>query len=289
MGNDGMLGLRRREMVISLASLFLGWLGGAKAAGRKFRDIKELRNYVMAVLAKEKGVSNVRPHPQYEENVLYDLNGMKVESDLTNLFGHLSLYPEENADVTIARWFNSVKESGGNGVKVDFIPVVRTKSYIAGIANLNRDVLVDRLLSDLQIIYMVDRSDSVSPVSLSEFPGKTATAVRKEAYDNARGWLNKIVSDDISGLGMLYYVEGNTMLSPSLILLSEFWESIKSRFPGNALIAIPRRDQLFIFDDSPEGRSVARKMIKVTVDESYGVLSSTLYARRGGKLMALAM
>ena len=275
-------------MVMSLAWLFLGWLGGAKAAGRKFRDIKELRTYVMAVLAKEKGVSNVTPHPQYEENVLYDLNGMKVESDLTNLFGHLSLYPEENADVTIARWFNSVKE-GGNGIKVDFIPVVRTKSYIAGITNLNRDVLVDRFLSDLQIIYMVDRPNSVSPVSLREFPGKTATAVREEAYDNARGWLNKIVSDDISGLGVLYYVEGNTMLSPSLILLSEFWESIRSRFPGNALIAIPRRDQLFIFDDSPEGRSVARKMIKVTVDEGYGVLSSTLYARRGGKFTALGM
>jgi uncharacterized protein YtpQ (UPF0354 family) len=280
--------LKRRELVVSFSALFLGWAGGAKAAGRKFRDIKELRDYVMAVLVKEKGVSNVRRHPRFEEKIIYTLNDIKIESNITNLFTYINGYPDENPDAVIAKWLQSAKESADSG-KAIFLPVIRTSSYTAEISRLNSDILSDRFLSGLQIIYMVDRPNSISPVSLGEFPGKAAGDIRKEAYNTIRQGLSKLVSDDISGLGMLYYVEGNTMLSPSLILLDEFWGSIKSRFPNNALIAIPRRDQLFIFDDTAEGRSVARKMIKVTIAEGYGVLSDGLYARRGGKIVALGM
>lgn len=279
--------LRRREIVMSLLSFFFGSLSGAKAAEPKFRDIRELRNYAVAFLVKQRGVSKIRLHPQFEEIVLYYLNNNKVESNLTNLFGYISINPDENVDKIIANWFESVREKNQDRPELNIIPTLRERSYIAEISNLRQGVLVDDFLNDVKIIYMVDRPKSISPVVLDELPGKTAADVRREAYDNARGWLNRIVSDDISGLGMLYYVEGNTMLSPSLILLSEFWDSIKFRFPKDALIAIPRRDQLFIFDDTAEGRSVARKMIKVTIDEGYGVLSSTLYARRGGKFMAL--
>lgn len=279
--------LRRRGLIImSLSSFLFGWLNGAKAVDRRFRDIGRLRDYVMAALVKEKGVSNVRRHPSSEEKILYNIDKIKTEMDLTNLFNYINTYPEDGVDVTISRWIQSSREKNAK-TGVDFIPVVRTAPYIADISKLNPDVLVDPFLSGLQIIYMVDRPNSVSPVSLGEFPGKTAGDIRKEAYDNLRRSLNKIVSDDISGLGMLYYVEGNTMLSPSLILLNEFWESIKPRFPNDTLIAIPRRDQLFIFHDTVDGRSIARKMIKVTLDEDYGVLSSALYARRGGKIIAV--
>jgi hypothetical protein len=75
------------------------------------------------------------------------------------------------------------------------------------------------------------------------------------------------------------------MLSTSLILLEEFWKSIEHRFPGDALIALPRRDQLFIFDEgNSAAKAVARRLIDVTIRENFNLLSHKLYARRSGKI-----
>jgi hypothetical protein len=75
------------------------------------------------------------------------------------------------------------------------------------------------------------------------------------------------------------------MLSTSLILLDEFWKSIQTRFPGDVLIALPRRDQLFIFDDDPQVEAAARRLIDVTTHDNFNLLSSKLYARRNSKIV----
>jgi len=78
------------------------------------------------------------------------------------------------------------------------------------------------------------------------------------------------------------------MLSTSLILLEDFWKSVARRFPGDVLIALPRKDQLFVFDDNPNARAGARRLIDETISEGFNLLSSGLYARRGGKIEAVS-
>ena len=76
------------------------------------------------------------------------------------------------------------------------------------------------------------------------------------------------------------------MLSTGLILLDEFWKSIETRFPGDVLIAVPRRDQLFIFDDgNSSAKALARRLIDVTTRENFNLLSEKLYARRNGEIV----
>ena len=104
---------------------------------------------------------------------------------------------------------------------------------------------------------------------------------------NVRKWLSRVKSDDRLRVTTLYFIEGNTLLSPTLILLDEFWASIKGRYPGDVLIAVPRRDQLFIFNDNAEGPALARRMIDVTFKDNLNLLSDRIYARRNGKIVAV--
>ncbi len=136
------------------------------------------------------------------------------------------------------------------------------------------------------ITYMVDRPDSMSPLGPKDVPDKDFQSLRRTALGNVQRWLPKVVSDGRLQHGMLYFVKDNTMLSPSLILLDEFWKSIETRFPDGVLIAIPRKDQLFIFDDGDAAvRFAARRLIDETIHENFNLLSPNLYARRGGKIV----
>jgi uncharacterized protein YtpQ (UPF0354 family) len=133
---------------------------------------------------------------------------------------------------------------------------------------------------------MVDRPDSMSPLAQKDVAGKDLQSLRKIALNNIRQHLTKVVADDQLKLGVLYFVEGNTMLSTGLVLIDEFWTSIEGRFPGDVLIALPRRDQLFIFEDgNSAARALARRLIGVTTRDNLNLLSQKLYARRGGKIV----
>ena len=59
------------------------------------------------------------------------------------------------------------------------------------------------------------------------------------------------------------------MLSTGLILLDEFWKVVAGHFRGDILIALPRKDQLFLFDDSDAAaRAIARRLIAATSSTS---------------------
>jgi hypothetical protein len=53
------------------------------------------------------------------------------------------------------------------------------------------------------------------------------------------------------------------------------------------LIALPRKDQLFLFDDKPEFHAGVRRLIDVTFQDNFNLLSPQLYARRNGKIEAV--
>ena len=131
---------------------------------------------------------------------------------------------------------------------------------------------------------MADRPDSIAPLEPEDVEGKDMASLRIIALDNQRRWLPKLVSDDSLKSGTLYFIEDNPMLSPTLLLLDDFWQSVAKRFPGDVIIALPRKDQLFLFDDNAQARIRALQLIDATFQEQFNLLSPVLYARRNGQI-----
>lgn len=281
---------RRRFFVAGLLGSMMAWLAPATAKSRAFKDVGELRAAVMASSKATRGISKVRPDPKDRAKFTAVVKGGTCASDVTNLFAYLSAYPDENADAEIARFVRALLACGKPQVKDDrIVAVIRTRGYVEDSKRSGLNVLHEPIGADLCVVYMVDLPDSMSPLDAKD-PHKPLKALRVLSLENVRKWLPHLVADHSLGAGSLYYVEGNTMLSPSLLLLDAFWTSIADRFPGDVLIAIPRRDQLFIFDDAgaAKNRESARRLIKVTIDEGFNLLSPQLYARRDGRIVAVS-
>lgn len=280
---------RRKLMVTGLASSLAAWLTSACTKGPVYNDTGKVREAVMASFRAAPGVTKVVADPFNGAKFTAVINGETITADVSELSGYLSAYPEENADEAIARFVRARLERQDVPVTDDMIVlVVRSRDYVEAAKRSGLDVLNEPAGADLFAVYMADRRDTMVLISAKDLPDKPLVEARKVALGNMRKWLPKVVADDTLGGGVLYYVDGNPSLSTGLLLVDEFWKSIEARFPGDVLVAIPRRDQLFIFDDSdPKTEAVARRLIKATYAEGFNLLSPRLYARRRGQIVAL--
>jgi uncharacterized protein YtpQ (UPF0354 family) len=163
--------------------------------------------------------------------------------------------------------------------EANLVAVLRDQAYVDHFNKIKGGLLKESFVDGLVIVYMADMPGSMSIVTRREFPRDVGEA-HNIALNNVRKWLSRVQSDDRLRVTTLYFIEGNTLLSPTLILLDEFWTSIKGRYPGDVLIAVPRRDQLFIFNDNLEGPALARRMIDVTFKDNLNLLSDRIYSRR---------
>ncbi len=116
------------------------------------------------------------------------------------------------------------------------VVVLLTRDYIDNGVQMGMEFVQEPLVGDLVLTYMVDMPDAMSPMSPDDAMGRDLTYLRARALENVREWLPKLVREKASGVCSLYYVEDNTMLSPSLVLLEEFWTSIELIFPGIAFL-----------------------------------------------------
>ncbi len=252
-----------------------------------YANIAEFRAIIMAAFKKEPGVVSVTADPSDPAKFQVVTGAGPVTADVTNIYGYINAYPEENAEKIVANFVSSLVRPERKVDDRNLVAVIRTKQYIDQILAGGLNVLHESAGADLAILYMADLPDAMSPVMANDMPGRDLASVRKAALNNVEQWLPKVVSDGQLGDGVLYYVEGNTMLSTSLILLDDFWKSVAGRFPGDALIALPRKDQLFLFDDRPEVRAGVRRLINATMEDNFNLLSPQLYARRAGKIVAV--
>jgi len=272
---------------VALFSWFSTWLRPAKANKRVFADIAQAREFIMSAAEKRPGVDSAVADPVDPAKFKITMGEWSSTADVTNIFGYLNAYPDENAEKAIGRFINAVAEAKVGSVDEDnIVAVVRNREYVDSI-DKNLGILHEPLGADLMILYMIDRPDSMSPLKTADLPGKDLASVRNIALHNVRQWLPKVVSNDELGVGNLYYVDDNAMLSTSLILLDDFWNSIAARFAGDVLLALPRKDQLFIFDDdgNQATRMRVRRLIDTTIDENFNLLSPMLYARRRGEIV----
>jgi uncharacterized protein YtpQ (UPF0354 family) len=278
---------RRGLFAMALFASFAGFLRRAKAQKQRFPDIAEFRELVIAALKRQPGVESAVVDPSDPAKINTKIGDTDVTSDVTSIFGYLNAYPDEDAKAAIDRFVRVLTDAHPKASESNLVAVVRTLQYVDQIKSPALELLYEPLVGELAVVYMADLPDSLSPVAAKDFPGWTHADLRSVALDNVKKWLPKIVSDGQLGIAYLYYVEGNTILSTSLVLLDEFWLSIKSEFPGDVLFALPRRDQLFVFDASnPQAQSAARQMIDVTFKDGFNLLSDKIFERRNGKLLA---
>ncbi len=282
---------RRGLVAMALFGSISAWLFSTKVKSRSFTKVGELRDVVMAAFKARPGVESVAADAKDSAKFTVVMGGETSTADVTNLFGYISAYPKENTEEAIARFINSIAEIRALSVEDgNIVAVIRSRDYVEETMRMGLDVLHEPAGVDLVIVYMADRPDSMSPINAKDLPDKTLAELRQIALGNLRNWLPKVVADDGLGDGVLYYVEGNTMLSTGLVILDEFWKSIATRFPGDVLFALPRRDQLFIFKDDGNARTkaLAHHLIKVTFEENFNLLSPLLYARRMGQIVVVS-
>lgn len=281
---------RRRLLSMILSTLFASMPRRAKAQKQRFPDIAEFRGLVIAAIRRQPGVDSVAADPSDPARINSKIDDVEVGSDVTNLFGYLNSYPEEDADAAIERFARALAEAQLSKIgENNLVAVIRTQQHIDQLKSMGMDLLYEPLVGELAVVYMADLPDSLSPVAPKDFPARALSDLRVIALNNVKKWLPKIVSDGGSDILHLYYVDGNTMLSTSLVLLDEFWLSISAKFPGDVLFAVPRRDQLFVFNASnPKAQNAARQIIDVTFKDGFNLLSDKIFERRNGKLLAQA-
>ena len=268
--------------------LAVTWLASAKAKPPGFATVAEFRQHIMTILKNRHLAQGVAADPVDPAKFRMVVRGETISADVTNTYGYITAYPNENADEQIDRFIKSITEDHDAPVDdAHIVAVIRSREYVD---SMKLDLLYEPLGADLVVLYMADLPDAMSPLTKEDVHGRDLASVRAVAQNNVRQWLPKVVANNELGAGTLYYVEGNTMLSTSLILLDDFWKSVAARFPGDVLIALPRKDQLLVFDDNGNAalRAGIRRLIDATFEDNFNLLSRQLYARRGGKIVAVA-
>jgi uncharacterized protein YtpQ (UPF0354 family) len=250
--------------------------------------VKDLREAVIEIISRKSGVSSAAPDADDPAKINVRANDQTFTVDLTNLLNRIRAYSDEDPGKLIQEFTASIGDLQNRSAgEENLIAVLRDKAYVDRVTKLKGDALIEPFVGELMIVYMADMPGSMSVVTQKEFSERNLAELRRIALSNVRKWLGHIKSDDQLKAATLYFVEGNTMLSPTLILLEEFWTSIKDRYSGDVLIAVPRRDQLFILDDNVDGRALARRLIDMTFRDDFALLSERLFARRNGEIVAV--
>lgn len=251
-------------------------------------DIENLREAVIEIIRHKPSVSSAVPDASDPAKIIVRADEQTFTADLTNLLNRIRAYPDEDPVKLIQEFTASIGDLPNRFAgEENLIAVLRDKAYVDRISKMKTDALIEPFVGELMIVYMADMPGSMSVATQKEFSEKNLAELRRIALSNVGKWLGHLKSDDQLKVATLYFVEGNTMLSPTLILLDEFWTSIKDRYSGDVLIAVPRRDQLFILDDNVDGRALARRLIDVTLQDDFGILSDKIFARRNGKIFVV--
>jgi uncharacterized protein YtpQ (UPF0354 family) len=276
-----------RRKVIIMAKLT--WLTSlwktAQADTLKFSNVEQLRAYVVEAVQRHfEIVNNVTLDANDLAKFSADINGEQISGDVTNLFGYIISYQVEDAKLLVDRFVRSLALK--REVTADnLVFVIRTQDYVNSISQEFDGAVSERLIDELNVVYMFDSADAMSPIKTDEMMGKTLPEPREIAQVNIRKWLPKIEVDSSIAPILLYYVEDNTMLSSSLIIMDDFWTSVEASVSPDVYLALPRRDQLFIMDAKfQDGLPALRKLIQLTEQDGFNLLSNKLFRRRNGKL-----
>ncbi|ANT50726.1 hypothetical protein MEA186_01858 [Mesorhizobium amorphae CCNWGS0123] len=156
-------------------------------------------------------------------------------------------------------------------------------------AELGSGPAFEDLAGDVVILYQIDAADSLASVSLSDVGGRSLAQLRELALENINTLMPQVRQSEFVDGVSIFTVEDDEAVSPALLLTDKFWSLLGPQFPRGALIAIPRRDAIFVFDKRlPNASQMARTLIDKIFKEEPDLLSEYIFERRDGKLQVVA-
>lgn len=279
-------------------AIFIGFLPSMVSADEnRFSNIETVRELLISALQSDAAFDAVEADPSEPANVHVRAGDVSLTLNVTNLFTYLNAYPDESEDEAVGSWVSAAKDAieGANQAvsptvdETGLIVVLRTREYLESLVEAgSAQPLASQFSGPLYLTYMLDASDSIVTLTEDNRKQRSNDQLFDLAKANIRPWLKNAVEEKLEEGGSAFFVDGNTFLGPSLILLDEFWASVSASFPGDVIIAIPRKDQLFLFRaDSPNAAARARAVTEATFEDDFNLLSDVLLVRRGDKIELL--
>src|ERR1700761_143725 len=114
---------------MAMFSTVSNWLRGNKSKKRRFADMAEFRQHVIVALNKRPGVNAVA-NTSNPAAIEIRIGDWSAAGDVTNIFGHLRAYPDEDADNTIERFVRSCLERKPAALdEQTIVAVIRSREY----------------------------------------------------------------------------------------------------------------------------------------------------------------
>lgn len=282
---------------IKITLIFLAlWLSPLSAAQKI--DIESFRDKVIAAAKAEGAASSFTLDENDPYHITITHDGSSADIYLENIFNYFLAYPEEEGlDGTIETVTFLIHSFEKNKIEhtvshENIVIVLRDDTYVEQLKNYSKDaadqMFIRPFAGNLNEFLMVDSPEALAALNRADVVDISDDEVRKIAMDNIRPFLSKLVIDDSLPNIRLYYVDGNTFLTPSMILLDEFWDALSADYPNGILFALPRKDQLFTVDAGlPNARQMLSTMVTITFEENVNLLSTQIFTYKEGKIDAL--
>jgi len=277
-----------------------GFAGAASSNALQFRDVATLRTEVISRLKTDSRVKEAIPDPADPArlNVTSTQSSgedQKLLVDVTNLLGRIRDLPAAEAETEIQRFLRVVvlADTEGGFDAAHLIANIRPLEHLGPLgpedAEPGKGPAFEVLAGDVVILYQIDTADSLASVSLSDAGGRSLAQLRGLALENINALMPQVRRSEFSDGVSIFTVEDDEAVSPALLLTDKFWTLLGSQFPNGVLIAIPRRDAIFVFDKRlPNAAQMARTLINTMFKTEPDLLSEYIFERRDGKLHVVA-
>jgi hypothetical protein len=162
---------------------------------------------------------------------------------------------------------------------------IRPRSYIPESDIEKASIIAEPLAGDVVVFYQILRGGGISSLNWDDISGTDFSTLKQTALKNIARRMQKAKIAKSGNAVMLFFVDGEEMLTPGLLLTSEFQTRVAELFPKGALILIPRLDDVVVVDKTvPDAVKLARKMIDKAFETNHDLLSEFIYEFRDGKI-----
>ena len=219
-------------------------------------------------------------------------DGSQGQCDLTNNYKNITLLNnsvEDTVEFVIKTIFEGLGPKHDVG-RDDLFLLLRTSNYLQFNDPAQIEKISKPFCGELHQLCMADLSATLRGLTQEDIESLKSedTTLIEIAKENTRQLLPKTFHDDSLGFAILFSIEDHAHLAPSLILFDEFWEQADKIFPDGCLIAIPRRDQLFLLNKAdPNAISNVKQLIHVTFEDDFNLLTAEIYVREKGVISLL--
>lgn len=289
--------MNRRLFSLSTLLSFLGLQPSSSGAEEAHAlSLIQVRDIVMLAIKNESIFDNVEADQNTDYLIKLTSGGSRSEFDVTNLFSYLNANPDANLDEAVRHWISGVKDIASGAAESDdvgnyedaLVLVLRSKEYVEQVVKRGAKIVSTPFVGSLYLVYMLDRPNALLTFTEKQRNGRDIDQLHALALSNVRSRLKNLSEKNISEGASVFYLDGNEILSPSLILLDEFWDKVSVNFPGDVIMAVPRVDLLLLCRaDAPNAHLIARKVVEGVFQDDFNLLTDMLLIRRNGKIEQL--